>query len=258
MELLHSKLVTRRWPSKTVIEKRIRAFVSQCRLPSQAIFDGSDGNGYGSEGIGGNYPIGNALWEDTPLADENWKFPELCEPTVGGSKGAAKTTATPSPKDLLAAAVANTSELDMPPPPAAVDEAHTLGNHTNGESRGLHVHWVYDAREIVGPVKGGQSQRMSGTTATAASQSLTAQPRPRPKSASSVPSSSSTGGHPKVASTTSSSHSNIGTGMGGHGQRKSTTIGNKTETMTSPQTAVSGNVMNLTVISSPPPLLSHH
>ena len=62
LDLLHSKLVTRRWPSKTVLEKRIRAFVSQCSIPTFSTFDGSYGDGYGSDGLG-SYPIGNAAWE---------------------------------------------------------------------------------------------------------------------------------------------------------------------------------------------------
>ena len=38
VDLLHSKLVTRRWPSKSVMEKRLRAFVSQCRVPTTGTF----------------------------------------------------------------------------------------------------------------------------------------------------------------------------------------------------------------------------
>ena len=234
--MLHSKLVTRRWPSKSVIEKRLRAFISQCRLSSQAVFDGSNSNGYGSDGIGGNYPIGNAMWEDTPLADESWKFPEFCEP----SKGAAKAVAAPSPKELLAAAVANATtttpgETDTQQQASAEDA--TMGNHT-GEGRGLHVQWVYDAREIVGAVKGGQNHRFSGTAATATPQSLPTQPpsqsRARPKSASSAPSSSSNGGNSKVAASSSSSHSNM------VGEQRNKTTGSKQETMTSPPSTVTG------------------
>ena len=247
MELLHSKLVTRRWPSKTVIEKRLRAFISQCRVSSQAVFNGSDSNGYGSEGIGGNYPIGNPLWEDTPLADESWKFPELCEP-VGGVKNTAKTVA-PSPKELLAAAVANettnTGEIEVAP--VTMDDVNAAGNHPSGENRGLHVQWVYDAREIVGPVKGGQNQKMGqhqriggggGVSGTATSQTLTTQStRPRPKSASSAPSSSSS----KMVSNNSSSPSQMGSQMGTSGFNKMTVNSSNSQPMTSASTTVTGN-----------------
>ena len=247
MELLHSKLVTRRWPSKTVIEKRLRAFISQCRVSSQAVFNGSDSNGYGSDGIGGNYPIGNPLWEDTPLADESWKFPELCEP-VGGVKNTAKTVA-PSPKELLAAAVANettnTGEIEVAP--VTMDDVNAAGNHPSGENRGLHVQWVYDAREIVGPVKGGQNQKIGQhqrivggvISGTATSQTLTTQSsRPRPKSASSAPSSSS-----KLVSNNSSSPSQMGTS----GFNKMTVNSSNSQPMTSASTTVTGNEPTITI-----------
>jgi len=89
-ELLHSKLNSMRWPSKSVLEKRLRAFAATSGIPSfratvstSSSSEGNDGGGEeecnsdytdtGSDGLA-TYPIGVGPFSSTALANPAWTF----------------------------------------------------------------------------------------------------------------------------------------------------------------------------------------
>jgi hypothetical protein len=52
-ELLHSKLLTRHWPSKAAMEKKIQDFVTKCGVATHPLYDANaTSDGYGSDGLG--------------------------------------------------------------------------------------------------------------------------------------------------------------------------------------------------------------
>jgi hypothetical protein len=77
IELLYSKLNTRRWPSKSVLEKRLASFMSKIDdksvrkkvdfFKSSTEFTNiTDGNH--------SYPKGHCSWTDVPISDSYWSF----------------------------------------------------------------------------------------------------------------------------------------------------------------------------------------
>jgi hypothetical protein len=72
-ELLHSKLVSRNWPSKSVLEKRIKSYLSKLNIPEFAYNENMDYEGQGNDGIE-TYPIGSGGWNSTKLADPMWCY----------------------------------------------------------------------------------------------------------------------------------------------------------------------------------------
>lgn len=74
--LLHSKLFSGRWPSKSVLEKRLKAFVSKLQLPTvHCTSDGYAVTDYNMEiSEGQNYPVGRCNISDTALGDPLWSF----------------------------------------------------------------------------------------------------------------------------------------------------------------------------------------
>lgn len=72
-ELLHSKLKTRRWPSKTVLEKRIMAFFAKTGVQTHKEAAGRSYEGTGEDGIA-PYPIGVGEWSEVPLSETTWKY----------------------------------------------------------------------------------------------------------------------------------------------------------------------------------------
>lgn len=73
VEVLHSKLLSRRWPSKSVLAKRLRAFLANCRLPLRPeVSTAQDVCMITEEGQ--SFPSGICNWSDTPLADQSWSF----------------------------------------------------------------------------------------------------------------------------------------------------------------------------------------
>lgn len=74
IELLHSKLLTRRWPSKAVIEKRLKAFLINSGVPTHAApSEGDSWTEFGNDGLY-PYPIGIGEWKEVMLSDPNWKY----------------------------------------------------------------------------------------------------------------------------------------------------------------------------------------
>jgi hypothetical protein len=105
-EILHSKLQSRRWPSRVVMEKKFRSFISQNKVavhPPRL-------NPHGVQtDVAQSYPIDFIKWEDITLADPDWTF----------SQG----------RD-----------------PLAVDLNCNFDRALSQEQRTLNIEWVYDAR----------------------------------------------------------------------------------------------------------------
>lgn len=105
-EILHSKLQSRRWPSKLIMEKKFRSFILQNKVavhPPRV-------NPHGVQtGLAQSYPIDFIKWEDITLADPDWTF----------SPG----------RD-----------------PLAVDLNCNFDKMLSQEQRTLNIEWVYDAR----------------------------------------------------------------------------------------------------------------
>jgi len=80
-EVLHSKLSTRRWPSKQVVEKRFRAFCSKFSVPSfyvpQDMLDSQEYSEHleNPRGDGSTYAIGAGPWDSVNFAGPGlWQF----------------------------------------------------------------------------------------------------------------------------------------------------------------------------------------
>jgi hypothetical protein len=105
-EILHSKLQTRRWPSKVVMEKKFRSFI----LQNEVAVHPPRLNPHGVQtGVAQSYPVDFIKWEDVTLADPEWTF----------SPG----------RD-----------------PLAVDLNFNFDKVLSQEQRTLNIEWVYDAR----------------------------------------------------------------------------------------------------------------
>ena len=67
VHVLHSKLATKNWPSKKVLEQRMTALLSQIseHRPRYDEIDSSDFEGEGTDGSNRGYPLGEVFWEDT-------------------------------------------------------------------------------------------------------------------------------------------------------------------------------------------------
>ena len=72
-ELIYSKLKTRRWPSKSVIEKRLRSFMSSVNIQ---MYEADENDAYDDEMVNGchTYPVGVGSWEDTALSQTLWQY----------------------------------------------------------------------------------------------------------------------------------------------------------------------------------------
>mmetsp|Transcript_10570 Transcript_10570/g.17793 ORF Transcript_10570/g.17793 Transcript_10570/m.17793 type:complete len:340 (+) Transcript_10570:695-1714(+) len=74
---LHSKLATRRWPAKSVLEKRFRAFISKAKVTIS--MEEADPHAKAedvpmAEDSALPYPVGVAAWTRCPLSEETWDF----------------------------------------------------------------------------------------------------------------------------------------------------------------------------------------
>jgi len=77
VEILHSKLSTRRWPSRQVVEKRLRTFASKYNVPSFYVPESDRESLEFSEFSEAGYPVGAGTWEGTNLGkDDQWYFDE--------------------------------------------------------------------------------------------------------------------------------------------------------------------------------------
>ena len=105
-EILHSKLQSRRWPSKFIMEKKFRSFILQNKVavhPPRL-------NPHGVQtGVAQSYPVDFIKWEDVTLADPDWTF----------SQG----------RD-----------------PLAVDLNCNFDKALSQDQKTLNIEWVYDAR----------------------------------------------------------------------------------------------------------------
>jgi len=145
VEMLHSKLSTRRWPSKGVMEKRLRSFFDKHSLPTYYFRnatdtdDAPDYSNFANDGLG-TYPIGIGAWSSTPLGEANWYFP---------ADDAVIPEEPPAPKKT-----GGTSSKKAPAPasPAKSASATATSSSTGGagEPEGVSgVQWVYDARGAI-------------------------------------------------------------------------------------------------------------
>lgn len=118
-ELLHSKLATTRWPSRNVVEKRLRAFLSKAGVPTY--YKRPDNAGTYTEtadGGLGSYPVGMGTFDETPLSDPKWMFPIIPVPLV----------------------------IQSP----THSHVHSHAPHEDGPPSGLaSIQWVFDARDVV-------------------------------------------------------------------------------------------------------------
>jgi len=85
-EMLHSKLASQRWPSKSVVEKRLRSFLSKLEIPTYdslipPLVTPAQNMDNGNENSTLGCPTGLCEWKDTPLAPDEWTF----TPPKGGA-----------------------------------------------------------------------------------------------------------------------------------------------------------------------------
>ena len=73
VELLHSKLKTRRWPSKRVLERRMVAFFSKVGVQSYEEKSGASYNGSATEGLH-QYPVGVGAWSECLVSSDMWTY----------------------------------------------------------------------------------------------------------------------------------------------------------------------------------------
>lgn len=69
-DLIHSKIVSRRWPSKILLEKKLKSFFSTCNIPTYNPFDLNDAN---FDMING-YPSGHCSWDQIALSNPLWTY----------------------------------------------------------------------------------------------------------------------------------------------------------------------------------------
>ena len=76
-KILHSKLMTRCWPSKNVLEKRFRAFIASAKV-STLNFDSEEASSTSSVHMANDstepYPVGASTWVMSPVANPAWSF----------------------------------------------------------------------------------------------------------------------------------------------------------------------------------------
>jgi hypothetical protein len=145
MDLLHSKLVTRRWPSKQVIEKRLRAFVAKHRIDTYANIDDSvDYSDHATDlaSAGGGedtYPVGAGPWGSTPvgLMGLDWEFP-CAAPVANQSHHASSPKKAPMPPVAPVGRARPTLGLKKASTQPSLE---AVGDPLDG------VVWAYDSRE---------------------------------------------------------------------------------------------------------------
>ena len=134
-EILHSKLITRRWPSKSVLEKRFKSYISKLRIPTYSSEEKDSGTykETGAEGLG-EYPIGVGSWSETPLADASWSYPAHL----------IIQAAPPATKDSDATTAANDDTNDAGQSDDNGDDVVNIGNN----KALVNVQWVFDSRNV--------------------------------------------------------------------------------------------------------------
>ena len=149
-ELLHSKLLSRHWPSRSVMEKKLKAFILTSGIAVHPLYDpNSHSDGIGLDGLG-PYPTGFVEWEETPLAETFWVFP-----TAGCAPLPAFASA-PTPLEML-----RNPELGSLPTPVVprkktggfINLNCNMANVENVENKSLAVQWVFDARSVPGIIE---------------------------------------------------------------------------------------------------------
>jgi hypothetical protein len=73
IDLLYSKLQTRRWPSKSVIEKRLNSFLAKNNIPIMKSGTNTDFESVGF-GLGYSYPKGKCYWDVVSVASPAWSY----------------------------------------------------------------------------------------------------------------------------------------------------------------------------------------
>ena len=71
--ILHSKLLTTKWPSVSLIEKSLNEFLVDSAVPLFTDRSGLYTDDEKNEGKS-SYPVGFGSWDETPLADEEWTY----------------------------------------------------------------------------------------------------------------------------------------------------------------------------------------
>lgn len=135
--LLHSKLTTRRWPSKSVLEKRFRAFVAKAKVSTSG-GDSSDGRSGNNARMATDsaepYPVGSCHWALSPVANPAWSFALIeaaaAAPSASSTAGASTGASVPFAAGTFASPATN-----APPAAAATSSIPS-------------VQWAFDLREL--------------------------------------------------------------------------------------------------------------
>ena len=151
-ELLHSKLLSRHWPSRSVMEKKLKAFILTSGIAVHPLYDpNSHSDGIGLDGLG-PYPTGFVEWEETPLAETFWVFP------AAGYTPLPAFASAPTPLEMLRNPEL-VSQIASPTPLVPrkktggfINLNCNMANVENIENKSLAVQWVFDARSVHGIV----------------------------------------------------------------------------------------------------------
>jgi hypothetical protein len=165
-DLLHSKLATTRWPSKSVIERRLQAFVSKAKIPTFSLPEdgdceyagyascgaaGGSGSGSGSEEGLIDYPVGVGPWAATALASRGWFLPIVAKKLRLVAEASSQKNKQPStsskpqtPRDTKQVSGKDSKNAQSPAEPENEDDVDNRAT--------LVVQWVYDSRGSVVPL----------------------------------------------------------------------------------------------------------
>lgn len=144
-EVLHSKLSTRRWPSKQVVEKRFRSFCSKYNVPTFYIpQDMLDTQEYAESaenprGDGSTYAIGAGPWESVNLAGPGlWQF------RGSDYNGLMEEPSSPSKPKVPGRKQRTVVKATARPQTAVVDDTPNASNTASLDT----VHWGWDSRDF--------------------------------------------------------------------------------------------------------------
>lgn len=164
-EILHSKLWSRRWPSKSVLEKRLQSFFSKVgakTMDSSLDANNAEYSDVGCEGLA-EYPVGFGPWQATLLADPAWKYPgeisrsALVSSPTGSSKDnkASKPLSAPSSSFSVASQLASFAAGASKPGTTAVDSQSQFdaSPEDSAKTNVPNIQWVFDSRAVASASK---------------------------------------------------------------------------------------------------------
>lgn len=126
-KILHSKLMTRCWPSKNVLEKRFRAFIASAKVSTMhPDSDTSSSSVHMAHDSTEPYPVGASSWIMSPVANPAWSFALNEVQQAAGSNAPLITGPSATSAQLTANAIPSVQwafdmrELSESPPKFAV------------------------------------------------------------------------------------------------------------------------------------------